>query len=93
MAKEKMAKYADIRRLTAEQKDTEEVNLEIEQAENQINTDLHNAKTVVIRRKKELQLHLRAAQFNTATILNAKRQLALSEKDVEDIIAMKAELF
>ncbi len=86
-------KYAEIRKMTAEQKDAEEIALDVEQAENQINTDLQNAKSIVVRRKKELKNTLTSPNFNTASILNAKRQLALAQKDVEDITAMKAELF
>lgn len=93
MSKEKELKYADIRKLTNEQKDAEEIDLDVEQAENQISTDLQNAKSIVVRRKKEYQAAIRASTFNTANILNAQRQLLLAKKDVEDITAMKAELF
>ena len=86
-------KYAEIRKQTDEQKDAEQIDLDVEQAENQIDTDLHHAKTVVVNRKKDLANAIRSIPFNTASIINAKRQLAIAIKDVEDIKALKTELF
>ena len=93
MSKEKNPKYIDLISQSKEAIEKETIELENEAALNQLNHDLHSAKTKVSNAKKSLLQHKRAQPFNVVNVIQAQRALALAEKDVADITAIKSELF
>jgi len=93
MSKEKSQKYIDLISLSKEAVEKEQIELENEAAVNQLNHDLHSAKTKVSNAKKQVLQYKRAQPFNVANLIQANRALALAEKDVTEITAIKAELF
>ena len=87
------AKYIDFISQSKESIEKEQLDLENEAAENQLNHDLHSAKTKVSNAKKSVMQYKRAQPFNVANLIQAQRALALAEKDVAEISAIKSELF
>jgi len=93
MSKEKTPKYIDLISQSKESIEKEQIELENEAAVNQLNHDLHSAKTRVSNAKKTVLQYKRAQPFNVANLIQANRALTLAEKDVADITAIKQELF
>jgi DNA topoisomerase IA len=93
MSKEKSQKYIDLISLSKEAVEKEQIQLDNEAALNQLNHDLHSAKTKVSNSKKAVLQHKRAQPFNVANLIQANRTLALAEKDVVEITAVRDELF
>lgn len=86
-------KWIDLQRQSKEEVDNEQLELDNEQALNRTNNDIHNAKTVVSDKKKALNAAKRSASFSATAILNAERELAVAEKNVEDLTRIKGQMF
>lgn len=86
-------KYIDLISKLKEVIEKEQIELEVEAAENQIVHDLHQAKVKLSLKKKELNQVKAQQPFNTANVIRVARELKLIEKDIEDMTALKAELF
>lgn len=82
-----------LQKQSKEEIDLEALELDNEQSLNRTNNDIHNAKTVVSFKKKELASTKRATSFSSVAVLNAERALKLAEKDVEDLTRIKTEMF
>lgn len=93
MKTEKKEKYIDLISQSKENIEKEQLELDNEGALNQISQDLHAAKSKVVNKRRDLKVAKRQQPFNTANVIRIQRELALAQKDVADIEALKAELF
>ena len=71
----------------------EALSLENENNRNKTNNDIHLAKTVVTEKKKPLNAVIRSKSYSVVAELAAERELAVAEKNVEDLLRIKKKRF
>lgn len=86
-------KYIDLLKQTKEQREEKEYELENDAALNQLLFDIHHAKKTSFDKQKELNAAIVAKPFNPGNILRIQREIALSNKTIEDLNKLKSELF
>jgi len=87
------ATWIELQKQSQEEIDMEALSLENENNRNKTNNDIHLAKTLVTEKKKALDAVIRSKSYSVVAELAAERELAVAEKNVEDLLRIKKKRF
>lgn len=86
-------KYKDLIRQSQELKEDEEFQYQVEQAEQQLLSDISATKLSLSSAKKELSEAKRSFPFNSSNIIEAMQKVESYENGLSILYKLKAELF
>ena len=87
------ATWIELQKQSQEEIDMEALSLENENNRNKTNNDIHLTKTLVTEKKKALNAVIRSKSYSVVAELAAERELAVAEKNVEDLLRIKKKRF
>jgi len=92
-SKKNPTKYLDLIKQSEQEVELETLQHDNDAAAIQMDRDILSAKQTITEKSKELSALKKARPFNSVNVLVAQRQVKKAKEDLEELTAMKAEMF